>query len=201
VKRAPFDVMLIADPRASGVLEGLARFRDVPHAERLAVQLRAKDASDAELVALAKRVAEVLPPGAALIVNGRVELARAIAADGVHLPEGSMPASEARERLAEGALVGASCHDETGVARRAAEGCDYVILGPVGAVPGKGAAIDLARFARIARSTTVPIIALGGIASHDDATRVLDAGAAGVALQRGVVDPHTPSWVASLIRG
>lgn len=193
--RGPFDLMLVVDPRVEGVLEGLDRIGALVGGERVAVQLRAKEATSAERLGLARDLARVQPPMSRLIVNGDVELARAIAADGVHLPDGAMSAGEARAALAPGALVGASVHDARGVARRTAEGVDYLLLGPLGAVPGKPS-IEASAFAAAARATGIAVLALGGIASDEDAERAIALGASGIALQRALVDPGAATWIA-----
>ncbi len=196
VRRAPFDLLIVIDPRDARACEGLARLGEIGSGDRIAVQLRAKDATTAERLPMARALASVQPPGSLLIVNGDVALARLIAADGAHLPEASGPLAEARALLGSGALLGASCHDESGVRRRAAEGADYLVLGPLGEVPGKP---SMARdeFARIACATEVPIVALGGIASLADAEAALALGAAAVAVQRAILAPEAPAWLAA----
>lgn len=193
--RAPFDLMVIVDPRQRGVLDGLARLSERVRGDRIAIQLRSKDASDAELLALARAVAAVQPAMSLLMVNGRAAVARAIAAEGVHLPEASESVGEVRRVLAAAALVGCSCHDAAGVARRAAEGADYVLLGPIGGVPGKPS-IGVDAFASAARTASVPVVALGGIASEADAERAIASGAAAIAIQRALLDPDAPGWLS-----
>ncbi len=193
---APFDLLLVVDPRIAGVLDALAWLGAEANGERIAVQLRAKDASDVELLHLAREVAAVQPPMSRLLINGRLALARAIAADGAHLPESAASVREARALLLPGTWVGASCHDEAGVRRRASEGADYVSLGPLGAVPGKPSITEEV-FASIARATSVPIVALGGITSAADADHALALGASAIALQRGLLSPAwIPDWLA-----
>ena len=196
MKRAPFDVMVIVDPRIDGVLDGLSQLSDRASGERIAIQLRAKDASEAELFALARAVAAVQPAMSRLIVNDRATVARAIAADGVHLPEIGGRVEAARRAMSSGALVGCSCHDAAGVAQRASEGADYVMLGPLGEVPGKPP-LSADAFRTIASAARVPIVALGGIASREDADRAMALGASAIAVQRALVDPSGPAWIAA----
>lgn len=198
VRRAPFDLLCVVDPREARALEGLARLSETCRGERVAVQLRAKDATSPERLEMARALAGVQPPGSLLIVNGDVVLARAIAADGVHLPEAGGTIGDARGQLTTGALVGASCHDEAGVRRRESEGADYVVLGPLGDVPGKPA-MPRERFARIARATTVPVIALGGIASLEEAERAIALGAAAIAVQRALFAPDANAWLGAFL--
>ena len=68
-----------------------------------AVQVRAKDASDRERLALVRRVQDVLrDTGVALFVDDAVDLALIAGADGVHLGQSDLPAQDVR-RLGDGA--------------------------------------------------------------------------------------------------
>lgn len=181
-------LMLVVDPRVGGVLEALERLRASVPGEHVAVQLRMKDASDVERIAASRALAEALPIDARVIVNESVSVARVIAADGAHLPESAGSVVDARAALASGAIVGCSCHDRAGVERRASEGADYLVLGPLGDVPGKPRMTEAA-FREAARSVRVPVLALGGISSPDDVRHARDLGASGVAIQRGLLGP------------
>ena len=124
-----------------------------------------------------------------MIVNDRCDVARAAGASGVHLKESGLEVSDARAW--DVGIVGASCHDARGVARRA--GADYVTLGPFAEVPGKGPALGAATFASIVREARMPVLALGGI-DGGTARWAVRAGAHGVAVVRaiqGAADPAT----------
>ena len=108
-------------------------------------------------------------------------LAAELALDGVHLPasywrEGGRPA------LPPGMLVGASCHDAGELARARDAGADYVLLGAVRATATHPDREPLGweRFAGLARSSALPVFAIGGLAPADLA-RAQAAGAFGVA--------------------
>jgi thiamine-phosphate pyrophosphorylase len=140
--------------------------------------------------------------GALLFVNDRVDVALAADADGVHLPARGLPPSLARQLLGPGRSIGASCHDTAELARAAAEGADYALLAPVFDVPGKGPALGVEGFARLAAGVALPVYALGGITdAHVPA--LLQAGARGVSVIRyvlGAADPgrHVESLLAQL---
>ena len=87
--------------------------------------------AEARLLALVERARTILPASTAVLVNGRVDVALAAGADGVHLPSDSLPASEIRRRFGGGILIGVSTHrfEEVVAAREA--GADYVTFGPV----------------------------------------------------------------------
>lgn len=158
----------------------------------VAVQLRAKGWSAREQVALGRRLRAVTADaGALLVVNGRVDVARAIGADGVHLPERALPVPDVRALLGSDALIGRSCHDAAGVEAACCAGADYLTLGPVGAVAGKNAPLGVRRFGEIARSSRVPVLALGGVTATS-APALLDAGAHGMAVIRAVYGAEDP---------
>jgi thiamine-phosphate pyrophosphorylase len=187
-RRLPFRLLAIGDreqatPAAARALVR-AGGRDV------ALLLRDRALPEDEYLAL---VAALLPicrrAGALLLVHGSAETARLAGADGVHLPEGADVAA-ARAALRDRAWIGASRHDAAGVERAARAGADYATLGPVFATPGKGEPMGLDAFSAIARSSAIPVVALGGVTARSAGACVV-AGAAAVAAIRGV-------WVRDL---
>lgn len=119
-----------------------------------------------------------------LIVNDHLELALAVDADGLHLgaEDGSLAA--ARERLAAGKILGASCYDRLELALEAVgRGADYVAFGsffPSSVKPGAvRAPLDLLREAK--RRLSVPVVAIGGI-TPENAPQLIAAGADGIAV-------------------
>jgi thiamine-phosphate pyrophosphorylase len=148
------------------------------------VQLREKALDDRGLLALA-RTARALLPAAALLVNGRLDVALAAGADGVHLPADGLPAAPLvawAARLGRRPLVGRSTHSLAEVAAARDEGVDYVAFGPVFATPGKGPPLGTAALAAAAR-LGVPVLALGGLEPRRVAEAIA-AGAHGVAAIR-----------------
>lgn len=135
---------------------------------------RARSALARSLITIAR------PHGARVLVHDRVDLALAVDADGVHLAERSIETAEARALGAR--YVSRSCHDAAGIA--AARGCDAITLSPLFASPKKGEPLGIARFTALARTTRVPVIALGGI-DASNAHEAIAAGAVGVAMIRG----------------
>jgi thiamine-phosphate pyrophosphorylase len=135
--------------------------------------------------------------GALLLVHRSADAARATGADGVHLPEGADVAA-ARAVLGEHAWISASRHDAAGVDGAARDGADYATLGPVFATPGKGEPLGLATFAAVARSSALPLVALGGVTARN-AGACVAAGAAAVAAIRGVWEGDVGGNVTGLL--
>jgi thiamine-phosphate pyrophosphorylase len=104
----------------------------------------------------------VAPP--LVIVNDRVEVALAAAADGVHVGAADMPVAEARARLGPAAVVGRTAHD-IAAARAAIEaGADYLGVGPCFPSTTKSFASHAPReFLATAATLPLPVFAIGGI--------------------------------------
>ena len=194
-----FRVYLITDRRqapggdilqaVAGALEGGLR----------AVQLREKDLTGKELFRLAERMRDLTASyGARLLVNDRVDVARAVGADGVHLGVSSMPASVARTVLGEGALVGCSTHNARELSEAATQGADFATFGPVYPTPSKaayGPPVGVPALATACRETALPLFALGGVGA-ENTREVLEAGAFGIALISYVLAAADPREAA-----
>lgn len=146
------------------------------------VQVRDKDLPVRDLMELVKQVmAMPNPHSAKVLVNSRVDVAIAAGAAGVHLPSGSIAASE--WRAIANFLIGVSCHSLDDVLRAEKEGADYVLYGPVFAPISKISDLaprGLDELRRVSRAAKIPVLALGGI-TWENAESCVDAGAAGVA--------------------
>jgi len=150
------------------------------------LQLRLKQASSGELLAVAKAVQPLAQAhGARFLVNDRPDVARAVGADGVHLGQDDLPIAAARRVLGPGPLVGISTHDLGEARVAAAAGADYVAIGPIYATTSKEKALaprglELMRVVRAALPATT-LVAIGGITA-ETAPAVRAAGADAVAV-------------------
>jgi thiamine-phosphate pyrophosphorylase len=130
-------------------------------------------------------------------VNGPLEVAVAVGADGVHLPEDApMPA-----RLRRGFLVGRSVHSAEAARRAEAAGADYLVAGPVFETrshPGVQPA-GLALIEEIAGAVRLPVLAIGGVTAGR-VEEVVRAGASGVAVISAVLAQPDPRAAAEALR-
>lgn len=145
-------------------------------------QVRDKDATTRELVALTRLVlAAVRPAGATVIVDDRLDVALAAGADGVHLGAADLSVADAR-RVAPDLVIGATCRDARAVERAADDGATYAGFGPVFATASKPGLPDPLGVAAIGAAVgPLPLIAIGGLDAAR-ARKCRDAGAHGVAV-------------------
>lgn len=151
------------------------------HAGVHLIQVREHDLEGRALASLVRRcVAVSRGSRARVLVNDRLDVALAAGAHGVHLRETSMAAPYVRAMTPAGFLIGRSVHSLEGARQAAAQGgLDYLAFGPVHPTASKpgAAAAGLDALAAVAASTSLPLLALGGI----DASAAGPIGRAGVA--------------------
>ncbi len=167
-----------------------------------AIQLREKEASDAERLALTAEMRELTDEtGKMLIVNDRPDIAALIGADGVHLGQFDLPIAEARRLLRPGAIIGRSSHSIEQAKAALNEGADYVSVGPMFETTTKDAGpiagADLLREA--SEQFELPIVPIGGI-NAENVQQLVDAGAKRVAVCSAVCSAKDPAAAAEAIR-
>ena len=152
------------------------------------VQLRIKkNYSEDELVKIANSLKQIcVKYDAKLIINDRVNLAKAIDADGVHLGKSDMEAKEAREILGEHKIIGNTCNTLEDLIHAQSKPIDYVGLGPfrftntksnLSPVLGMKGYKDILKEAK----SQIPVVAIGGIVLND-LEQLFETGIHGVAL-------------------
>ncbi|MBN1378332.1 MAG: thiamine phosphate synthase [Gammaproteobacteria bacterium] len=116
---------------------------------------------------------------ALLIINDDVQLAKTVAADGVHLGRDDSSINAARRLLGEKSIIGASCYNRLDLAHEAEKsGADYVAFGSVFSSPTKPSAVHapLELINKARQTVSLPICAIGGI-TVNNAHTVIEAGA------------------------
>jgi thiamine-phosphate pyrophosphorylase len=199
VAKAPdgFQLTLVTDRRrAAAGLAGLAAEADRAGIDL--VQVREKDLEGRALAALVGAIVAAAPR-VRVLVNGRPDVAVAMGAAGVHLPEAGLPVADVRRAFG-GLLIGASCHSLEAARRADGDGADFVVVGPVFPTPGKEErTLGLDGLASIASAVAVPVHAIGGLGPHN-VRAVAAAGARGMAAIRAFTDAPVGEVVDALRR-
>jgi len=167
------------------------------------VQLREKDLSARELLALGGRLQQVLASyDIPLLINDRLDVAQALDAAGVHLAGHSLPAALARRVLGPYKLIGVSTHSLEQAQDARDGGADFIVFGPVFTTPSKvayGPPQGLQQLATIVQSIDLPVIAIGGI-NVTNLPSVLQEGAYGVVMIRAVLEAAEPEAATRQLR-
>jgi thiamine-phosphate pyrophosphorylase len=155
-----------------------------------ALQLREKDLPDSELIKLGIQLRKLtLSYRARLIINSRVDIAKKIGADGVHLTESSISINDIKTSFPS-LILGVSTHSIEGAHHAQTQGADYITFSPIYDTPSKasyGPPQGLDSLLQITQAVSLPVLALGGI-TLDRVPECLEQGAFGVALISDIWD-------------
>ena len=165
------------------------------------IQLRMKEASDDEV----REAAAVIQPlcrehEAIFLLDDRVELAKELNADGVHLGRNDMPVDEARRVLGEEFIIGGTANTYEDVERLWRHGADYVGCGPFRFTTTKAnlaPVLGLSGYKDIIdrmdeAGIELPVVAIGGIL-RDDVAAIMETGVSGIAISGAVLDADNPA--------
>ncbi|WP_375268081.1 thiamine phosphate synthase [Phenylobacterium sp.] len=125
--------------------------------------------------------------GVRLLIGADAALARAVGADGVHLPERLALRAGPLRRARPGWIITAAAHSLPAARRALAAGADAVVVSAV--FPSRSASagppLGALRFARLVHAAGGPVYALGGV-NMKNARRLLASGAVGLAAVEGL---------------
>ena len=162
------------------------------------LQLREKNMPANKIIELGKKVKLLCAEyGATFIVNDRVDIAYVLDADGVHLGQDDMDIESARKILGSNAIIGISTHAPEQAQKAAADGADYIGMGPVFTTPTKPGrqSVGLEYVKWVSENIKIPAFAIGGI-DLDNVQDVVNAGAKKIAVVRAIINSDNPEKAA-----
>jgi thiamine-phosphate pyrophosphorylase len=166
------------------------------------VQLREKEISTRAFVEEAVKIKNLLRPyQVPLIINDRVDVALACAAEGVHIGQEDMPYEIARRLMGPKAIIGLSVETWEDVEMCQKLDVDYIGVSPVFATPTKTdtkSAWGLEGLARIKAFSRHPLVAIGGI-NESNVKEVIQAGAPCAAVVSAICNAPDPEAAARRI--
>ena len=167
------------------------------------VQLREKEASTGEFVALARRLMSILKPlGIPLIINDRVDVALAVDADGVHIGQSDMAYEDARRLLGPDKIIGLSVESLEDLEAANALDVDYVGISPVYGTPTKTDTAEPFGLEGLRKAVDIsvhPTVAIGGMNARTIG-EVMEAGADGVAVVSAICSAEDISKAAKELK-
>jgi len=171
------------------------------------VQVREKDLGGRRLFLLVRQVLHVVAGSAGnrcrVVVNGRLDVALAAGAHGVHLPGRGLPAAAVRRLAPPPFLIGVSTHTPAEVEAARCAGADYAFFGPVfptASHPGAAGTGPDGLGTALEAAAGLPLWAIGGI--HEQTVGKLGRPPlAGVAAMRALLLARNPEAAVRALAG
>ena len=168
------------------------------------VQLREKNLPTRSFVEEARSIKALLAPfNVPLIINDRIDVALAVAAEGVHIGQEDMPYPLARRILGKGIIIGLSVETWADVELAEELDVDYLGISPIFETPTKTdtkGSWGLEGIARIRAYSRHPLVAIGGL-NAANAGAAMQAGADGVAVVSAICAAPAPFLAARELCG
>ncbi len=158
------------------------------------VQLREKDLDEDAFLSQALALAALCKRHQVpFIVNDNVDIAIRCGADGVHVGQEDMLASDVRARVGEAMIIGVSAHSVEEALEAVKNGADYLGLGAVFSTATKSDVHQMSyeTLKAICDAVDVPTVAIGGI-SKDNILRLSGSGVDGVAVVSAIFAAENP---------
>lgn len=158
------------------------------------IQLREKELDDADFLAEAQEMAALCRRyHVPFIINDNVDIAIACHADGVHVGQEDMAASDVRKRVGDQMMIGVSAHTVEEALEAVRNGADYLGLGAVFSTSTKtdAGAMSFDTLKAICDAVEIPTVAIGGI-SPANIMQLAGSGVDGVAVVSAIFGAPNP---------
>ena len=158
------------------------------------VQLREKNNSSLSFYKKASALKQLLNElSIPLIINDRVDIALAVAADGIHIGQDDLPLPVVKKMVPEDMIVGVSVSTLEEALKAERNGADYIGVGSVFPTKTKQDAtlMALEDLGEICRGVSIPAVAIGGITA-DNISALSDSGLSGTAVVSAIMNADNP---------
>lgn len=162
------------------------------------VQYRAKYQPEDQQMEMIRQLLTVCQnAGVPLIVNDLPDVALRSGADGVHLGQDDMTASEARKIMGRDKLIGVTCRTVEQAIMAEMQGADYIGFGAIFPTETKQdtEVVGLEALKKVRKAVRIPVVAIGGM-TPANASLAIDAGANSVAAYSSVMKDGDPMRAA-----
>ncbi|MGG0789951.1 thiamine phosphate synthase [Peribacillus simplex] len=202
MKKSQIDLSLYLVTEESLALEELARIiaESVSGGVSI-VQLREKNNSSLSFYKKASALKQLLNElSIPLIINDRVDIALAVAADGIHIGQDDLPLPVVKQMVPEDMIVGVSVSTLEEALEAERNGADYIGVGSVFPTKTKQDATLMAigDLEEICRSVSIPAVAIGGITA-DNISTLSDSGLSGTAVVSAIMNADSPKRASEFL--
>ena len=162
------------------------------------IQLREKERSTREYIALAKKVHALSKQfGVPLIIDDRVDVALASGAEGVHLGQSDMQIDAARKIVGEDFIIGATTKTVEQALEAYQQSADYLGVGAIYPTTTKVKTVltSTETLDKICKAVPIPVNAIGGL-NKDNIDVLKGIGIAGVCAVSAIMKAPDPKTAA-----
>ncbi len=155
------------------------------------IQMREKDKPREALISLGRELADMCRKnGVIFIVNDDPEIAKEIAASGVHLGQGDLklfPVKSTRKIVGKDGMIGVSTHSIEQFEAANDEDVDYIAFGPIFPTLTKNYCIGANDVAKVLKAAKKPVFFIGGI-DLSNIGELVKKGARNIAVIRAILE-------------
>ena len=203
MKKIDTTLYLITDSTGFSEDEFLYRVEEGIKGGATLLQLREKDKTTREYIALAEKVHKIAKKyNVPLIIDDRIDVAMAVDAEGVHLGQSDMPVNIARKILGEDKIIGATAKTVAQAVEAYENGADNLGVGAIYPTTTKVKTVltSVETLKEITKSVPIPVNAIGGL-NKDNIDILKNTGIAGICVVSAVMKAENPQKSASEIKG
>ena len=162
------------------------------------IQLREKERTTREYLALAEKVHEItMRYNIPLIIDDRVDIALAVNAEGVHVGQSDMPVKIASQLMGNGKIVGATAKTVPQALEAYEQGADYLGVGAIYPTTTKVKTVltSVDTLKEIVKAVPIKVNAIGGL-NKDNIHVLKDSGIDGICAVSAIMKAADPCTAA-----
>ncbi len=166
------------------------------------IQLREKDITTREYIALAEKVHEItVRYDIPLIIDDRVDVALAVDAEGVHVGQSDMPVHLARKLMGKNKIVGATTKTVEQALKACEQGADYLGVGAIYPTTTKVKTVltSVDTLKEIVKAVSVKVNAIGGL-NKDNIGILKGSGIDGICAVSAIMKADDPCFAAKQLK-
>lgn len=192
----------ITDSTGFSETEFLYRVEEACKGGSTLIQLREKNKSVREYIALADKVHEITARyNIPLIIDDRLDVALAASAEGLHVGQEDIPVSTARKIMGEDKIIGATAKTVQQAVRAYSEGADYLGVGAIFPTTTKVKTIltPVTTLKEIVNSVPLKVNAIGGL-NENNLDILKGSGISGICVVSAIMKSENPQLSAKRLK-
>ncbi len=202
MKQIDTTMYFITDSTGYGEEEFLYRVEEACRGGVTLVQLREKERTTREYLALAEKVHEISQRyNIPLIIDDRVDIALAVNAEGVHVGQSDMPVHIARKLMGDDKIVGATAKTVPQALEAHEQGADYLGVGAIYPTTTKVKTVltSVETLKDIVKAVPIKVNAIGGL-NKENIHILKDSGIDGICAVSAIMKAGSPCIAAKELR-